>query len=284
MQPMNYKDYKYTIQLFNPKNENVLVPIKKWVARSVDCQPIVPYQTNAKTDSEVGMVLERLLVIDLDVDSNGKNGIEEFHKWVDKQSEDVKTEIKQDMEETLNVETPSGGVHIYFMLPPNVKTIEGQRTVGFMEGVDLLMGRNTYVPAPNSERTDGKYQRIEETPETISIAPQWVIELFKETSKRNTTQDGNTMSKWGGGNETVNKKGKMYQLIRTMREGFEEGSRNDNMASLCGTVLKMVKFGLLTNEDAQFIVLTTGRNSKPPMLDKEIETCWNSILRKENQN
>lgn len=74
------------------------------------------------------------------------------------------------------------------------------------------------------------------------------------------------------------------ELLNTMREGFEEDTRNESMTSLCETVISMIKSGILTNEDAQFIVLTTGRNSKPPMPDKEIETCWNSILRKENQN
>lgn len=81
-----------------------------------------------------------------------------------------------------------------------------------------------------------------------------------------------------------NKEVMEYQLIRTMREGFEEGTRNDSMTSLCGTVISMVKFGILTSEDAQFIVLTTAKNCNPPMSEQEVVTCWNSITRKENQN
>lgn len=74
------------------------------------------------------------------------------------------------------------------------------------------------------------------------------------------------------------------EILNAMREGFEEGTRNESMTSLCETIISMIKSDVLTNEDAQFIVLTTGRNCKPPMLNKEMEACWNSLVPKENQN
>lgn len=284
MKPMSYKDYKNTIKLFNPKGEKKLVPIKKWTSRDYDCQPILPYSESYETSNAVGMVLERLLVIDLDVHSEEQNGIKEFQKWIDTHDEEKGKEILKDITNTMNVKTPSGGIHIYFMLPPNMETIDGQRAVGFMMGVDLLTGRNSYVPAPESKRADGYYKRVEETPETISIAPQWVIDLFEQTNKSNPKKDKTKVNRWESESQSVNNKSKMYQLIRTMREGFEEGTRNDSMTSLCGTVISMVKFGIITSEDAQFIVLTTAKNCNPPMSEQEVVTCWNSITRKENQN
>ena len=62
------------------------------------------------------------------------------------------------------------------------ETYDGPRVVGAMEGVDLLTGKNTYTPAPNSQRHDGMYKLVESNDGCVR-STQWVIDLFDNAPK-----------------------------------------------------------------------------------------------------
>lgn len=141
----------------------------------------------------------------------------------------------------------------------------------------------------DNENFLNKDRRIESQHDEVSLNYNDTLDFFEEIDEKvkasgqeNTTvaDDEKTLR----GSEGGNLNSSIYKILSAMREGFEEGTRNDSMTSLCGTVISMVKFGIITSEDAQFIVLTTAKNCNPPMSEQEVVTCWNSITRKENQN
>lgn len=282
-----YKEYPKTIKLFAKKeseNKFKMVPTQKWIARDSECQPIVPYTKNTHYTNDIGFVLEHLLVIDLDVGHvEGVDGLKSFTKWIKTHSEEEQAQINADMKDTMRVITPSGGLHVYFALPPDKKTYNGSRVVDAMDGVDLLTGKNSYAPAPNSERSkDGKYELTESSDGYIKEAPQWVIDLFDSAQEKTNAKSGSGklssfQTNSGGGyiNSSLNK------ILNAMLDGFEKGTRNDGMTSLVGSLAWQIYNDKITEENALRVVGIAAQNSSPPMSKDEVNTIWNSIMKKE---
>lgn len=280
---MHYKDYPKTIKLFtkwDEKDKPKMVPKQKWVARDSECQPIVSYTKNTHYTNDIGFVLENLLVIDIDVGhAEDVDGRTSFAKWVKSHTEEEQAQIKADMLDTMRVVTPSGGMHIYFALPLDKETYDGPRVVGAMEGVDLLTGKNTYTPAPNSKRHDGIYELVESNDGYIREAPQWVIDLFDNAqSKNDVKSSGGLKSNLG----MFNTNNGIYDTYFTIiREGFGKGERNDSMTRLCGKLINDMYKGNISEQNAMFVLEQTGANCSPPMPKSEIQQCWNSIYSKD---
>ena len=285
---MYYKEYPKTIKLFakeESKNKYKMVPTKKWISRDSECQPIVSYTKNTHHKNGIGFVLEHLLVIDLDVGHvEGVDGLKSFTKWIKTHSEEEQAQIIADMEDTMRVVTPSGGMHIYFALPPDKKTYNGSRVVDAMGGVDLLTGKNSYTPAPNSNRGDGIYELTESNDGYIRETPQWVIDLFDDAQKKSEDRNGN-----GGGGKLssfqTNSKGRylnsnINKILNAMFDGFEKGTRNEGMTSLVGSLAWYIDNDKMTQENAVRIVMTAAENSSPPIDPEEVATIWNSIMSK----
>lgn len=297
----HYTKYPLTIKLRNVKNEDgkyKMIPAKKWTARDKTCQPIKSYLENrrmidnsksADNKRGVGMVLERLFIIDLDVGhTKDQNGKRTFGEWIKKHDEKTCNQIMLDIANTMRVVTPSGGVHIYFSLPKNQASFTGNRSVGAMEGVDLLTGKNSYVPAPNTERGDGMYQLHHKSDEYILQAPSWVLELFEKASSSGnystkSNNKGITKKKtatqiWN--EEFINGYGLYDKYLNRMAKGFKKGERNENMASLCVMLRNDIKRKAITKPNALLVVDITNKNSQPPMEDDELMTIWDSVVEK----
>lgn len=279
----HYKDYPKTIKLTTKWDNNdrpKMVPIKRWVSRDNECQPIVSYTKNTHYTNDIGFVLENLLVIDIDVGhAEGVNGGVSFRKWREEEhSKEEAAQIKADMLNTMNVATPSGGMHIYFSLPEG-KTYDGSRSVGAKEGVDLLTGKNSYTPAPNSKRHDGMYKLVESSDGYIMEAPQWVIDLFDSAQEKTNVKSSSGLKSNSG---MFNTNDGIYDTYFTIvREGFGKGERNDSMTRLCGKLINDMYKGNISEQNAMFVLEQTGANSSPPMPKSEIQQCWNSIYSKD---
>ncbi|MFF5909474.1 bifunctional DNA primase/polymerase [Staphylococcus cohnii] len=281
-----YKHYPLTIKLFSKRDDNdkpKMIPVKRWTQRDDTCQPILKFVENERQTNNIGMVLERLLVIDIDVGhADGVDGRKTFDKWMKSHDVMKQDEIKRDIYDTMRVNTPSGGVHIYFMLPKDMKTFDGQRSVGAMDGIDLLTGKNSYVPAPKSEREDGKYELQKISGENIIEAPEWVIDLFRkgeEIGRQNTSIRMKDELKFSSLDNGI-----FDKYITAMREGFDKGGRNETMTKLCGKLINDAKKGNISKANAMFVIETTGANCKPPMSKTEIYQCWNSIISRDSSN
>lgn len=298
----HYTDYPMTIKLRNVKNDDgkyKMIPTQSWTKRDETCQPIKTYKENkSMIDNSkgndrkrgVGMVLERLLIIDLDVGhTENENGKETFGEWINNHDDKLRNKIMVDISNTLRVVTPSGGVHIYFMLPKNKASFTGNRSVGAMSGVDLLTGKNSYVPAPNTQRGDGMYQIYKKSDEYIAVAPQWVLDLFEQASS-STKNKNNSDSKGVKNNGTSLSQqwkkefshgyGLYDKYFNRIAEGLKKGERNQKMTSLCGMLKRDIKGGMITKANAKLVVDLVNRNSQPPMSDEEVKSIWHSIIEK----
>lgn len=136
--------------------------------RDIGKHPLVPwrkFEENAKGPSggygiQTGH-FNGVFVIDLDK-KPGKNGI------------DALLDLAQGrpIPETAGVITPTGGVHLYFRLPPNVYVPSNRGTLGL--GIDVR-GEGGYIVGPGSpHKNGGTYQEV---PHPLADAPQWLLDL-----------------------------------------------------------------------------------------------------------
>lgn len=289
-----YKDFPQTIKLYGAKDKNgkgVMRPVKAWANRDEKCQPILSYQENAKETLNIGLVMERLLIIDIDVGhSEGVDGRRSFSNWI-KQYEKVEQEkITRDIANTMRVNTPSGGMHIYFLIPDKNKGYSGKKKIDAMEGVDLLTGKNQYIPAPHNQRIDGKYTIHEDSGENIIEAPKWVIDLFEEAS--NEKKDKIKIPVYDYGEGTVFKLtnvkdievgNNLNGILTDSFRGFEKGARNESMTSHIGKIINEVKYRRLSMDNGINLAKLTARNCQPPMKGRELLTIWQSVVKREKK-
>jgi hypothetical protein len=112
-----------------------------------------------------------IFVVDLDVKppkdgKPGKDGIAAF----------VQLAAGRPIPDTLSVLTPSGGVHLYFRLPPDLYVPKSLSELG--PGIDII-GEGGYVVGPGSpHKNGGIYQ---EAPEVLADAPEWLLALVVKT-------------------------------------------------------------------------------------------------------
>ncbi|MDU3146485.1 MAG: DNA primase, partial [Staphylococcus sp.] len=111
-----FQKYPYTIRL-EAKN-NTMVPVQKfnkekYEGQDVKLQEIVPYIENQRKTDNVGLLMNRLLVIDLDVGhQEDVDGREVFRNWIhSKDKTDIQSRmIAEDINNTMRVRTPGGGL------------------------------------------------------------------------------------------------------------------------------------------------------------------------------
>lgn len=104
-------------------------------------------------DNNIGILTgDRFVVFDVDV-KNGRKGLESLESLKD-------MGLNTD---TITAETPSGGLHIYYALPPGLSIAGGTNMFG--DGIDIR-GWHNYVVAPPSV-LDGKPYRWRISPRIL---------------------------------------------------------------------------------------------------------------------
>lgn len=173
-----------------------------------------------------------LAVVDVDV-KNGAKGLESLASL-------------NGYIETLTAITPSGGRHLYYLIPE-----DGMRCRnGFLPGIDLKADGG-YVVAPGSV-IDGKdYEWLDPESHIINI-PDCIIEIMKN----------------GNGNKTAQ--------IQNADSIITEGQRNSTLTSMAGA---MRRKGMKSDEISVALQAVNASRCSPPLPDAEIETISSSIAR-----
>lgn len=282
-----FQKYPYTIRL-RAENNN-MKPVQKfnkekYEGQDVKLQEIVPYIENQRKTDNVGLLMNRLLVIDLDVGhQEDVDGRVVFRNWIhSKDKTDIQSRmIAEDINNTMRVRTPGGGLHIYFMLPPNAKDVEGSIRQSAMDGVDLLTGKYNYVPAPGCDRGDGVYTIHETSSNEILEAPTWVLKLFEDSVKKKNTK---TLRNGEIKVESKHEDAPLRRIFQAMQHGFGKGERDTKMTSIIGTIHWYVANEKFQEDDAIYIVETIAEKCNPPFPGDELEKVWNSVITKANRN
>ncbi|MGO9837284.1 MAG: bifunctional DNA primase/polymerase, partial [Polyangiaceae bacterium] len=116
---------------------------------------------------------------------------------------------------TLTVDTPSGGEHLYFRLPPGVYIPNAQAVA---PGVDVR-GEGGYVVGPGSpHRNGGRYQCRDESA-ALAEPPAWLLVLVAKVSKPRKTRPAHTAD------GTIDSQSPEPTTHRTIDPGSPEGVR-----------------------------------------------------------
>lgn len=111
-----------------------------------------------------------IFVIDLDNESHGP-GINGIGEWERLQREHGPAP------ETVEVVTPSGGIHVYFLYPPGEVEIKSSVS-SIARGIDVRALGGMVLAPPSIKPSGGQY-RWRASPEVgIAPAPQWLIDLL----------------------------------------------------------------------------------------------------------
>jgi hypothetical protein len=152
--------------------------------------------------------------------------------------------------ETVEARTGGGGRHLYFAHPGEIL----HNRVGLAPGVDLR-GDGGYVVAPPSVHASGASYRWERSPDVCPLAPvpDWLTEASQEQGRR-----GHPISYWRG----------------LLRQGVDEGERNNSIASLAGHLLW---HGVDPEVAAELLLAWNATHCRPPLEPEEVVRTVASI-------
>lgn len=186
-------------------------------------------------DANIGIATGKvsgIVVVDVDV-KNGAKGIESL------------SSLKVD-NTTLTALTPSGGRHLYYLVPKDGLRCRN----GLMPGIDIKADGG-YVVAPGSVIDGKNYEWLEPDAHILSI-PNCIIELMHNGNSCKSCQ------------------------IQDSDGIIPEGQRNSTLASMAGA---MRRKGMKSDEILAALKAVNSKRCSPPLAESEIETIASSIAR-----
>ena len=184
-------------------------------------------------------------VIDVDVpkkdgDDDGRNTLDSWQK------------VHGSLPETFTVETPSGGLHLYFKMPKDGDVRNSVKQAA--PGIDVR-GTGGYVIAPGSTLPDGRQYRIVSNEPPV-LAPDWLLNLVRriqQPAKRGqgpvpmpAMLDAEAARKWG--------RGGLAKECGKVRSA-QERTRNDTLNKAAFRVFQLVAGGSLSEVEAYSALL-----------------------------
>lgn len=173
---------------------------------------------------------DNICVIDIDSPSHSgrshANGFHSIKEWKEKHGE---------FPETLTCATPTGGIHLYYRVPPEINV---KKRSGVLPGVDII-GDKGCVIAPPSSYEKGSY--VWKNLCKIADANSSILALMQLEHTKNSNSS--------------------FQ--------FSTGSRHNDFISLIG---KLKTKGGLSDKDIENIVRGINNGLRDPLLEKEFES------------
>ena len=223
---------------------------------------------SAHPDANIAVRTTNFFVIDIDR-HGANNGFESLRNW---------SGLKL-IEPTLQAKTASGGKHLFYFKREDVKI--GQM-IGFLPGVDIKAHPNNYVLVSPSKTDKGQYMwDLEKSKDGLTmVTPS--KKLIEAIKKQYNKTRGYTARSYDYNASLGGEKSITVKIVETMLNGFgDEGSRNDRLARFVGMLFnKRVDFDVAT---AYEVVKIANRNTADPLSERELDTTFESIARKEFQ-
>lgn len=220
--------------------------IKKWWSDTPDCN--------------IGVATRGFIVLDVDInhtdESNGYHSLEVLENSFDK------------LPETMTVKTASGGMHLYFKVPDDLKL---PQKIAFLNGVDIKANPNNYILLPPSQVNGSPYTLEKKKP--MADVPKWLVDFILKRNKLGKATSGSNSSY----KPTKRYRSQITDLIETIAMGFDKGQRNDTVARITGQLLAYAVNVRLAWQLVQY----ANDNSSEPLPQAELERTFESIARKE---
>lgn len=209
----------------------------------------------ARTHSNIGLNLNDMGIVVLDIDRHVSNGFKSL----------LTAGYKINLDNEVWEMTPKTGAHVFFKVPKNVSVKNLKHSL--LDGVELLKSHVTV--APSSRMVDGKevsYKHFGGNISECSVMPDWLINLAS-----NVATNGNKQTKRVP-------KYSIDQRINMMINGFDVGERNNQIMSFAGWLLS------IRNIDPNLVyelVQKINSYSAVPLPDKEVNAIFRSAYNRE---
>lgn len=173
----------------------------------------------------------------VDVDVPKKDGDDDGRKTLDSWQK-----VHGSLPPTFTVETPSGGLHLYFRMPKDGDVRNSVKQVA--AGIDIR-GTGGYVVAPGSMLPDGRLYRTRSNVPP-ALAPDWLMSIVRRVQRQAPVpmpamQDAEEARKWALAGLAA-ECGKIHSS--------QEGERNDTLNTAALKVFQLVAGGSLSEVEA----------------------------------
>lgn len=170
---------------------------------------------------------------------------------------------------TLQVDTPSGGAHLWFKLPQN--QIIFSRTGQFGWLIDVKSDR-AYITAPGTVTRSGEYRRCGSVMEPL-FAPDWLLHHLRITGHMHTQKPkSSTRARAGGGGEAQERLDRIADTL----EAAPEGTGHFALCTATTAAAYLVADGLAEEGDARNTIADAARNRN--RTESEFAQAWRSAL------
>lgn len=281
---LSYSEYFPVI----PVGQNKVPLIKEWQQNSTQEKLKIKDWHNQGLMPLYGFHLKpSLRIFVLDIDNHGTNGfntLNELGYFADLEKMKANNEL-------VAVQTPNDGTHLYFKHSEPI----GDHP-NLWKGVDVLQansdisGRFVLAPgskAPNKETGEIRtYRLVQGSFEAIPRAPTWLIEAIQQQKMSKTYSVPTSLKKsqsgalsWNDEIGGVRPKFTGHFLLKVF-QGVNEGSRNNWLTSVCGTLFNQLLppsaiFSMLEHINEEYV--------QPPLTEKELITIFDSIASADNR-
>lgn len=214
----------------------------------------------------LGLYLKNTNVLAIDVDDHANDGagIQELMQLSNGNSLEGATVVK----------TPSGqGLHLYFRFPDHL-TIEDSRLT---KNIEVLRTKVT-APASRKKLKDGSIGEYvlsgSSSLNDLNMIPTWLLDVIMSNQQGKQSNNPITL------NFNNSRGSKKYTaiLLEEIVQGVEESERNVWLTRITG---KLLALGMNPTECYQFILVINESFIEPKLSDKEVNTIFKSILKRE---
>lgn len=233
-------------------NENAKTPVSSW--DKGESQDVLQQH-----NGNFGVLTGESGIVVVDVDTHGKEILEGYNSLASMCTD------YEELPETFNVSTPTGGAHYYYKLPDYANGWVFDKQVKRYPSIDLQTGK-TYVVSAGSTINGSKYQTVKGDIANLAVAPEWLLRVYKKVEK-----------KYKSAKEMTHTGEFLHEII----QGAGEGSRNVWMTQVCG---KLFRSGIPFKEVKQWFYLINQIGCRPQLPKDEMETIYKSIERSEIRN
>ncbi|MEX0380873.1 bifunctional DNA primase/polymerase [Leuconostoc sp. MS02] len=205
-------------------------------------------------NGNVGIDLSKSNLVIVDIDKHKHNGLKSIGAWF--KAHDINPETIQD---TYVERTATGGLHAFYLIPNGQS--KPKNVINVINGVDVL-SETAITVAPTV--IDNEAYRAVTAFETIQQAPEWVYKLSeyqnKSTPSNQRTSRYSNVARW-----------------LMVKNGFDEGQRNDQAMSLAGYLLTID----MDPQSTLDILEMANDKSIVPLSHEELHRTYKSAYKRE---
>lgn len=221
-----------------------------------DIEQLRQWFNNTDNHIGVGIRLDTSDLVVIDVDNHDNQQGTADLKELSNQNKKVNTDNCDYIEQTQN-----GGLHYFFKAPKGLNI----KKCNITKHIELQTQQTIISPSNKYETLYGKLENVEKE------LPNFIIDIINKKEKTNIPIKSNS---------TRNNYSWTASLIDEIFEGADKGGRNVFLTHLIG---KLLYTGASPRNVYQLAFLAN-ENLAEPLSDKEVNTIFNSILKRELSN